>query len=179
MPPEQDDSRDRQIEALRRYVADLGRPRERPGGGQPSPAPMPRPQRPPATVPWLLATVLLVAVALVGGILIGQARASARQASGAAPGASATTLGGTVSTPECKTAVDRANTGLAVALRVQGVLKDYITIMNQAESGKISSAEAVRRGTPSEVAASIESARFDASLDDYKQVVDKCRYREP
>jgi hypothetical protein len=177
MPPEQDDPRDRQIEALRRYVAELGRPRERSApetGGEPAP-----PQRPPATVPWLLLTVLLVAIALVGGILIGQARANVRQASTEEPGATTITLGGTVSTPECKTAVDRANASLAIAVKVQSVLQDYTRIMNQLENGTITSAEAVRLGTPSEVVASIQSAKFDSALADYKKVVDKCRSREP
>ncbi len=177
MPPQQDDPRDRQIEALRRYVAELGRPRER-SAREHDAAPAP-PQRPPATVPWLLLTVLLVAIALVGGFLIGQARANARQASSAEPGATSSTLGGPVSTPECKTAVDRANTSLATAVKVQNLLKDYTRIMNQLESGKITSAEAIRLGTPSEVVASIQTAKFDAALDDYKQVVDKCRSREP
>jgi hypothetical protein len=177
MPPQQDDSRDRQIEALRRYVAELGLPRER-SAGEPATAPAP-PQRPPATVPWLLLTVVLVTIALVGGFLIGQARGNARQASRAEAGATSTTLGGTVSTPECKTAVDRANTSLAIAVKVQGLLEGYTSIMNQLESGKISSAEAIRLGTPSEVVASIQTAKFDAALNDYKQVVDKCRSREP
>ena len=177
MPPQQDDPRDRQIEALRRYVAELGRPRERPVG-EPGTAPA-SPQRPPATVPWLMLTVLLVAIALVGGILIGQARDNATRASSDAPGATATTLGGAVSTAECKTAVDRANTSLAAGVKVQRILEDYIRIMNQLEAGKITSAEAIRLGTPSEVGASIQTAKFDAALKDYTQVVDKCRSREP
>lgn len=186
MPPEQDDPRDRQIEALRRYVSELGRPGERPAAGvggaggageEPSPA-----QRPPATVPWLLLTVVLIAVALVGGILIGQARANVEQGSSAAPGpdrATVTTLGGSVSTAECKIAVDRANTSLAIAVRVQGLLDDYTQIMNDLESGKINSAEAIREGTPSEVGAAIQSAKFQSALADYRKVVDKCRSRQP
>jgi hypothetical protein len=192
MPPEQKDPRDPQIEALRRYVAQLGKPRERQAaeapeveeveevevGGQPRP-PAPRRQ---ATVPWLLLTALLVAVALVGGILIGAAwRGGDGQAAEGpgAGGATTTTLGGPVSTPECKTAVDRANKTLAVAVKVQRDLRDYTAIMNELETGKISSAEAVRRGTPFEVIASVDSAKFDRSLVDYEQIVDKCRSRVP
>jgi len=64
-------------------------------------------------------------------------------------------------------------------VKVQSVLQDYTRIMNQLENGTITSAEAVRLGTPSEVVASIQSAKFDSALADYKKVVDKCRSREP
>jgi hypothetical protein len=185
MPPEQKDPRDPQIEALRRYVQQLGKPRDHEAaepakvevGGQPPPPP-----RQPATVPWLLLTGVLVAVALVGGVLIGGAwRGGDGQAAEgtAAGGAADTTLGGPVSTPECKTAVDRANRTLAVAVKVQRDLRDYTAIMNELESGRITGAEAVRRGTPFEVIASVDSAKFDRYLADYEQVVDKCRSRVP
>jgi hypothetical protein len=181
MPPEhQDESRDRQIDALRRYVADLGGPRDRPAGGTAKP---PAPEhRPAATVPWLLLTVVLVAAALVGGVLIGQARATGDQGSAADPGIAGgtpTTRGGPVSTPECKTAVDRANESLAIALRVEGILRDYTRVMNDLENGRITAAQAIKRGGPSEVTGSIESAKFDRALASYSQVVDKCRSRVP
>lgn len=178
MPPQQQDPRDPQIEALRRYVSQLGKPGEREeveSNGEPPP-PAPRRQ---ATVPWLLLTVLLVAVALVGGVLIGGAWRGGEQAAEGPGAESATTVGGPVSTAECKTAVDRANESLAIAVKVQRDLRDYTAIMNELETGRITSAEAVRRGTPFEVIASVDSAKFDRSLADYKDVVDKCRSRVP
>ena len=178
MPPEQD-PRDPQIDALRRYVSQLGKPGERKevqASDEPPPPPPPRRQ---ATVPWLLLTGLLVVVALVGGVLIGGAWRGGEQAAEEPGAAAGTTLGGPVSTAECKTAVDRANESLAIAVKVQRDLRDYTAIMNQLETGKITSAEAVRRGTPFEVIASVDSAKFDRSLADYKDVVDECRSRVP
>jgi len=178
MPPAQD-PRDPQIDALRRYVSQLGKPRERKeieASDEPPPPPPPRRQ---ATVPWLLLTGLLVVVALVGGVLIGGAWRGGEQAAEEPGAAAGTTLGGPVSTAECKTAVDRANESLAIAVKVQRDLRDYTAIMNQLETGKITSAEAVRRGTPFEVIASVDSAKFDRSLADYKDVVDECRSRVP
>jgi hypothetical protein len=180
MPPEEDDdARDRQIDALRRYVADLGGPRERPAGGVPKPPPAPE-RRPQATVPRLLLTVVLVAAALVGGVLIGQTRSNAdRGTAEQGGGATATTRGGPVSTAECKAAVDRANETLAAAVKVRGILQDYTKVMNELEAGRITQAEAIRIGKPSEVAGAAESAKFDKALDSYTPVVDKCRSREP
>jgi ferric-dicitrate binding protein FerR (iron transport regulator) len=69
MPPEREDARARQIEALRRYFAQLGQ-RDRPtveaAEAQPASERRRRPSR-----PWLLLTGLLVVVALVGGVLVG------------------------------------------------------------------------------------------------------------
>jgi hypothetical protein len=180
MPSEQrDETRDRQIDALRRYVADLGGPRYRQGGGSAKPPRAPQ-LRPSATVPWLLLTVVLVAAGLVGGVLIGQATADRGSApEPAASGATATTRGGPVSTAECKTAVDRANQTLAIAVKVRGVLADYAQVVDQLESGRISTAEAIRQGRPSEATLAAELAKFDKALASYTQVVDKCRSREP
>jgi hypothetical protein len=181
MPPEQrDEAHDRQIDALRRYVADLGVPRDRQAGVTPKP-PAPE-RRPPATVPWLLLTLVLVAAALVGGVLIGQARTTVDQGSAAGPGSAGQTLttrGGPVSTAECKTAVDRANESLALAVKVRGILRDYTQVMNELENGRITTAEAIKAGRPSEVSGAIESAKFDKALASYTQIVDKCRSREP
>jgi hypothetical protein len=179
MPPQRHDPRDPQIEALRRYVSQLGKPRPQGAPAAEVEEQPPLPPRRQATVPWLLLTGLLVAVALVGGVLIGGAWRGDEQAAEGPGTATATTLGGPVSTPECKTAVDRANESLAIAVKVQRDLRDYTAIMNELETGKITSAEAVRRGTPFEVIASVDSAKFDRSLADYKDVVDKCRSREP
>src|SRR5687768_17473017 len=70
MPPEQDDVRARQLEALRRYVAELRVPPDRPTVEATEPQPTSERQRRPSP-PWLLLTGLLVVVALVGGVLVG------------------------------------------------------------------------------------------------------------
>lgn len=179
-PQEQDDPRGQQIDALRRYIAELGNREQLAGAPRGQPAP-PEARRQ-ASVPWLLLTVLLVAVALVGGILIGEARANNQRAAAEGPklgGATDTTRGGPVATPECKTAVDRANNSIALAVRVQSILRDYTRVMHEFENGRITRAEAIKAGTPSEVAISINSAKFDSSVNDYRAVVDKCRMRVP
>jgi hypothetical protein len=70
MPPEQDDL-NRQLEAVQRYVSGLQQQRERAkaAAAQPPPAPEPKPRRPSRR--WLLLTVLLVTVALAGGVFVG------------------------------------------------------------------------------------------------------------
>jgi hypothetical protein len=70
MPPEQDDAHARQLEALRRYVAELGVQRDRPAVEAAEPQPASQRQRRP-TPPWLLLTGLLVVTALVGGVVVG------------------------------------------------------------------------------------------------------------
>jgi hypothetical protein len=161
MPPEQDETRARQIEALRHYISQLSEQRDRPtvevGMRLPDLVPERR-RRPPLS--WLLVTVALVIAALVGGVFVGAtAWSDDRAARGPAGGTAATTQGqggvALVATPECKTAVDRANSVLAVAVRMR---------------------TAVTEGTP---VASGEPASFDRALADYRQVVDRCRLRTP
>jgi hypothetical protein len=72
MPPEHDDYRERQLAALRRYVSDLDVRRQH-NGDQLRPAV----GRRPTAWPWLLVTLLLMAVSLAGGIAIGGNRAAA------------------------------------------------------------------------------------------------------
>jgi hypothetical protein len=60
-----------------------------------------------------------------------------------------------VASPECKTAVDRANSVLAVAVRMRKAL------------------------TANKEVAPDEPARFDRALDAYRQVVDRCTLRGP
>src|SRR4029450_5997683 len=73
MPPEHDDYRENQLAALRRYVSDLDvRRQQQPGQAQPG-------ERRRTIWPWLLGTLLLMAVSLAGGIALGgggQRRAS-------------------------------------------------------------------------------------------------------
>jgi hypothetical protein len=162
MPPEQDETRARQIEALRQYINQLSEQRDRPkvevGMRLPDLTSEGR-RRPP--LPWLLVTVLLVAVALVGGVLVGAAAwsddrpAAPRSGAGAAAPTTQSASAALVASPECKTAVDRANSVLAVAVRMR---------------------TAVAQGT---TVASGEPARFDRALAEYRQIVDRCTLRTP
>jgi hypothetical protein len=161
MPPEQDETRARQIEALRQYINQLSEQRDRPKvevGMRLPDLVSERPRRPPLS--WLLITALLVAAALVGGVFVGAAAWSDdRPARGPAGGVAGSTTqapsAALVASPECKTAVDRANSVLAVAVRMR---------------------TAVAEGTP---VASGEPARFDRALAEYRQVVDRCMLRTP
>jgi hypothetical protein len=151
MPPEQDETRARQIEALRRYITQLSEQRDRPKvevGMRLPDLTSERRGRP--SLPWLLVTVALVTVALVGGVFVGAAAWSDDRPPAREPASAAL-----VASPECKTAVDRANSVLAVAVRMR---------------------TAVAQGT---TVASGEPARFDRALAEYRQIVDRCALRTP
>jgi hypothetical protein len=171
MPSEHDEVRARQIQALRRYVVELGTQRERPTQlGVPRDRPTAElatlrvalggRRRPPLS--WLLVTVLLVAVALLGGAFVGAAAWSDDRPSAPAP-ASGTAAATTqtpravplVASPDCKTAVDRANIVLAVAVRMRAALAQRTDV------------------------ASGDPASFDRALAEYRQVVDRCALRTP
>jgi hypothetical protein len=190
MPPAQDDDdrNARQIEALRRYVAELGTNREqRPEGenvheeydeeGQPDG------RRRSPLLPRPLLTALLVAAALIGGVLIGAARENGQEAGvGARAGpaeAIPTTLTAPVASPECKTAVDRANRSLTAAVRVRGVLDEYTEVMDDLRNGRIDGRQAAARVSPYLALGADESDKFERTLAEYKKVVDKCTLREP
>ena len=165
MPPEQDEIRARQIQALRQYIAQLSEQREDPklevGMRLPDVTAEPeRRRRPPRS--WLLVTVLLVAVALLGGVFVGAGRLSDDRPPAADPGVTTAapttqTPGGValVASPECKTAVDRANSVLAVAVRMRAALAQHTEV------------------------ASGDAASFDRALAAYRQVVDRCALRTP
>jgi hypothetical protein len=165
MPPEQDETRARQIEALRQYITQLSEQREDPTvevGMRLPDVTAERRRRP--SLSWLLVTVLLVAVALLGGALVGAAAWGDDRPPAAEPG-SATTAAPTtqpppggvalVASPECKVAVDRANLVLAVAVRMRAALAQRTTV------------------------ASGDPASFDRALARYRQVVDRCALRTP
>jgi hypothetical protein len=187
--PEQE-KLNRQLEALQRYVSGLQQQRDHAdSAAQPPPAPDSRPSR-----RWLLLTGLLVVLALVGGIFVGAVAWSDDRPPGAAAGAtngspvrqqapstSSAAQGSnpTTATPvaslACKTAVDRANTMLATAVKLHRELVEYSRIMTDPASRELSGRELVDKSAPGLRAGTSESARFTQALADYRQVVDQCR----
>jgi hypothetical protein len=179
MPPDQEDL-NQQLEALRRYVADLTEQRRQareegaPGAGRPS-------------ARWLLVTGLLVVVALVGGLSVGAvawsddrpARAGAGAGTASATGSPGSTAAVGVASPACKTAVDRANTMLAVAVELRRTLAEYERIVNDPANGGLSGPELRQKAGPVLKAGAGESARLDQALASYRQVVDRCQLRTP
>jgi hypothetical protein len=176
MPPEDDDSRDRQLAALQRYVSRLDLQRQHDGR-----QPRPGQERRRVVWPWLLVTLLLMAVSLAGGIAIGGSRAPAER--GQAAAVAGTTAGNVAASPtaspECAEAVERANQSIGHAVRVSAALRQHTQVMNDLLNGKITTEAALRSGTPSLIAGSAEAARFDVALADYRKVVDRCRLRAP
>jgi hypothetical protein len=192
MASEHEDSRDQQLEDLRRHMVrpdsqwepptELGFLRERLDLG-PSPAGR---RRPP--MPWLLVAGLLVVVALVGWVVVGASawsddrpaggdtRASGTVSSGRGPDGS---VAAPVATAACKTAVDRANAMLASAVRLRGALGEQDKVLNDPASRGLSVAEVLERLSASQKVGASESARFDRALDAYRQVVDQCDLRAP
>jgi hypothetical protein len=174
MPPEQDDNRDRQLAALRRYVSDLdarrqdevAQEREREGRRR-------------VAWPWLLLTLLLMAGSLGAGIAIGARGDPGPDRSAAAAGTTATSAPSPTASPECAEAVERANQSISHAVRLSAALREHTAIMNDLLNGKISAETALRTGTPSLIAGSAESAKFDVALADYRRVVDRCQLRSP
>jgi hypothetical protein len=181
MPPEQQDQHALQLEAARRHAAEPGAPgypdgeRGRPPEDE---------QRWPAG-PVLLIVLVLVAAALISGLVIGRnserAKAAPREgSSGVAAATTTTSVAATpVASPECKTAVDRANKSLAHAVQVERNLAEHTTIMNDLLRGKIDGDTALKRGTPSLIRGAAESSKFDIALADYKQVVNQCKLQTP
>jgi hypothetical protein len=186
MPPEQDDL-NRQLEAVQRYVSDLQqRERAKAAAAQPPPAPEPKPRRPSRR--WLLLTGLLVTAALVGGVFVGAVAWSTDRPAGAKAGVAGassatqspdTTAVAPVATPACKTAVDRANTMLAIAVKLQRELAEYSRIMSDPSNRNLSVREVVDKHAPSLQAGASESASFERALADYRQIVDQCELRTP
>ena len=185
MPPEHENL-NRQIEALQRYVSDLQKQRERAKAAAAQPLATSEPPGRPSRR-WLLLTGLLVVLAMVGGVLVGAVAWSDDRpaAIGAGSGTSSTTPSIAITTvapiasSACKTAVDRANTMLAIAVKLREELAEYSRIMNDPSIGDLPGREVVERSAPALQAGSSDSARFDDALAEYRQVVDKCRLRPP
>jgi hypothetical protein len=133
----------------------------------------------------LLLTALLVAVALVGGVLVRAVAWSDDRPAGGEAGTAASPANrdrGTatptpVATLACKTAVDRANAMLASAVKLRGVLAELDRALNDPANRGKTVGQVLDRLAASEQAGSSESARFDRALDAYRQVVDQCDLR--
>jgi hypothetical protein len=194
MPSEQEEARARQLDALRRHMAHPDTRWEPPaelglvhGHADVEAARPPGWRRP--TRAWLLATGLLVAAALVGGVVVGAvAWSDDRPARGAAAvTATAATEerpadaggGATVATPACKTAVDRANAMLASAVKLRGVLGEQDRLLTDPANRAVPVGQLADQLAAARQAASDESARFDRALEAYRQVVDRCDLRVP
>jgi hypothetical protein len=180
MPPDQQDQHTRQLEAARQYAAEPGAPRH----------PDEQRGRPPEDElrwpagPMLLIVLVLVTAALIGGFVIGRnserAKVAPRERSSSAAPVTTTSVTATpVASPECKTAVDRANKSLAHAVQVERNLAEHTKIMNDLLRGKIDGDTALKTGTPSLIRGAAESSKFDIALADYKQVVNQCKLRTP
>ena len=176
MPPELDDYRERQLAALRRYVSDLDIGGQRSGDQR-----RPAEDRRRTVWPWLLVVLLLMAVSLAGGIAIGGNRDAAgpRHSPGFESATASSVAAAPTAAPECAEAVRRANASMSHAVAVSAALRQHTEIMNRLLNGKIDAATALRTGTPSLIAGSAESAKFDVALADYRRVVDRCRLRAP
>jgi hypothetical protein len=181
MPPEQEHQHALQAEAARQD-AEPGAPgypdgeRGRPPEDE---------QRWPAG-PVLLIVLVLVAAALISGFVIGRnserAKSAPREGSSAVAAVTTTTTSVAatpVASPECKTAVDRANKSLAHAVQVERNLAEHTRIMNDLLRGKIDGDTALKRGTPSLIRGAAESSKFDIALADYKHVVNQCKLQTP
>jgi hypothetical protein len=178
MPSEPEDPRARQLEALRRYMAQLGTEDGQPPVGA---AAAPERRRPPLT--WLLLTAVAVALALVGGVLVGAtAWSDDRPAAGTAAASgrgTATSAATPVATLACKTAVDRANAMLASAVKLRQDLAEQDQALRDPANRELSAARLLERLGPVLQAGVAEASRFDRELDAYRQVVDQCDVRAP
>jgi hypothetical protein len=181
MPPEQENL-NRQLEALGRYVSGLQQQRERAKAAAAQAPAVAEPRRP--SRGWLLLTGVLVILALVGGVLVGVVAWFDRRPAGPTGGPSVTQGPNTttvvpVASLACKTAVDRANAMLTVAVSLQRELAEYRKIMSDPSNRKLSGRELVEKTLPVLGAGANESASLDQALSAYRQVVDQCKLRKP
>jgi hypothetical protein len=172
VPPEQDDDRERQLAALRRYVSDLDIRRQHEGQAQ-----VVEERR--RAWPWLLLTLVLMAVSLAGGVAIGTNRDAVGDPAPYSGTTSTSVVAAATASPECAEAVVKANRILGHAVRVSGALREHTEAMNKLLNGELGTKEAVQAGTPSLIDGSAESAKFDVALADYQKVVDRCQLRTP
>ena len=173
MPPEHDHDRERQLAALRRYVSDLDIRRRHEGQAQ-----VVEERRRPAW-PWLLLTLVLMAVSLAGGVAIGANRDAVGDPARYSETTATSVAASPTASPECAEAVAKANRTLNHAVRVSGALREHTEAMNKLLNGELGTREAVQAGTPSLITGSAESAKFDVALADYRKVADHCQLRTP
>jgi hypothetical protein len=173
MPPEHDDYRERQLAALRRYVSDLDLRRQHNGQAR-----LAEERRRPAW-PWLLVTLVLMGVSLAGGVAIGVNRDAVRNRARYAAVTTSSVAASPTASAECAEAVERANATMSHAVKVSGALREHTEAMNNLLNGKLDAEQAVRAGTPSLIAGSAETAKFDVALADYRKVVDSCKLQTP
>ena len=171
MPPEHDDTRERQLAALRRYISDLDIRRQHNGQAR-----LVEERRRPGWT-WLLVTLVLMGVSLAGGVAIGGNRDAVRDPASSSGVTTSSVAASSTASPECAEAVERANLSISHAVRLSGALREHTAIMNDLLNGKISAETALRTGTPSLIAGSAASAEFDVALADYRRVVDRCQLR--
>jgi hypothetical protein len=192
MASDQEDDRARQLEALRQHMVHPDTGWEPPAGlglsGEEALAVAGalRRRRPPRS--WLLVTGLLIAVALVGGVLVGAVAWSDDRPAGGDTGVAGTASSRSnaeaaavtpTATLECKTAVDRANAMLASAVKLRGALAEHDRILNDPSNRDLTVGQVLQRLAVTQQAGASESARFDQALDAYRQVVDRCDLRVP
>jgi hypothetical protein len=190
-PSAEQETLNRQLEALGRYVADLQQQRERAKAAPAQPPPAPEGRRPSRF--WLLLTGVLVVVALVTGLAVGAVAWSDDRPAGAGgalsrtqgpattrPGSNATTAALVASaSPACKTAVDRANAMLAIVVKLRRELAEYGRIMGDPSTRALSGGEVVDKSAPALRSGAREAARLDQALAAYRQVVDQCQLQVP
>ena len=192
MASDQEDDRARQLEALRQHMVHPDTGWEPPAGlglsGEEALAVAGglRRRRPPRS--WVLVTGLLIAVALVGGVLVGAVAWSDDRPAGGGTGVAGTASSRSnaeaaavtpTATLECKTAVDRANAMLASAVKLRGALAEQDRFLNDPANRGLEVGEVLRRLAASREAGASEGERFDRALDAYRQVVDQCDLRAP
>jgi hypothetical protein len=184
MAPEHQDPHTRQLEALRRYFAELGVSRDGPTAEAAEAQPASERQRRPSR-PWLLLTGLLVVVALVSGVLVGAVAWSEDRPVGGGTGAAGASTtqrpatAGRMALAACKTAVDRANAMLASAVKLRRAAAEQDRILRDPATRRLSGSEVLQKVAPALRAGSGESARFDRALAEYRQVVDRCQLQAP
>ena len=119
-------------------------------------------------------------VSLAGGVAIGGNRDAVRDpASSSGVTTSSVAASPTTASPECAEAVERANRTISHAVLVSAALREHTEAMNKLRDGKPDPEAAVKAGTPSLIAGSAESAKFDVALADYRKVVDRCQLQTP
>ena len=173
MPPEHDDTRERQLAALRRYISDLDIRRQHNGQAR-----LVEERRRPGWT-WLLVTLVLMGVSLAGGVAIGGNRDAVRDPASSSGVTTSSVAASATASPECAEAVERATKAMSHAVLVSGALREHTEAMNKLLNGKLDPEAAVQAGTPSLIAGSAESAKFDVALADYRKVVDRCQLQTP